>query len=164
MPSDLAANKNLKVISSLMENTVQFLGMNVKMKPFDDLKVRQAIAYAIPYQKIIDVAVFGRARPLFGGPAKVSTAEWPQPSPYVTDLAKAKQLLAEAGYPNGFETTLSFDLGAAVVNEPLCVLVQESLAEIGIKATINKIAGANWRAAFTKKTLAAAQPDVRRLV
>ncbi len=151
--SDLAANKNLKVISSLMENTVQFLGMNVKMKPFDNLKVRQAVAYAIPYQKIIDVAVFGRARPLFGGPAKVSTAEWPQPSPFVTDVAKAKQLLAEAGYPNGLETTLSFDLGAAVVNEPLCVLVQEGLAEAGIKATINKIAGANWRAAFTKKTL-----------
>ena len=107
----------------------------------------------IPYQKIIDVAVFGRARPLFGGPAKVSTPEWPQPSPFVTDVAKAKQLLAEAGYPNGLETTLSFDLGAAVVNEPLCVLVQEGLAEAGIKATINKIAGANWRAAFTKKTL-----------
>ena len=35
--------------------------------------------------------------------------------------------MAEAGYPNGFETTLSFDLGFAGVNEPLCVLVQESL-------------------------------------
>jgi peptide/nickel transport system substrate-binding protein len=151
--SDLAANKNLKVISSLMENTVQFLGMNVKMKPFDNLKVRQAVAYAIPYQKIIDVALFGRARALYGGPAKVTTPEWPQPSPYVPDIAKAKQLLAEAGYPDGFETTLSFDLGAAVVNEPLCVLVQESLAQAGIKATIDKVAGANWRAAFTKKTM-----------
>jgi peptide/nickel transport system substrate-binding protein len=151
--SDLAADKNLKVISSLMENTVQFLGMNVKMKPFDDLKVRQAIAYAIPYQKIIDIAVFGRARPLFGGAKEVTTPEWPQPSPYVTDLAKAKQLLAEAGYPDGFETTLSFDLGAAVVNEPLCVLVQENLAAIGIKARIDKIAGANWRGTFSKKTM-----------
>jgi peptide/nickel transport system substrate-binding protein len=83
----------------------------------------------------------------------VTTPEWPQPSPYVTDLAKAKQLLAEAGYPDGFETTLSFDLGAAVVNEPLCVLVQENLAAIGIKARIDKIAGANWRGTFSKKTL-----------
>ena len=41
--------------------------------------------------------------------------------------------MAEAGYPNGFETTLSFDLGFAGVNEPLCVLTQESLAQIGIK-------------------------------
>jgi len=68
-------------------------------------------------------------------------------------LAKAKALLAEAGYPNGFETTLSFDLGFATVNEPLCVLVQESLAQIGIKATINKVPGANWRTELNKKVL-----------
>jgi peptide/nickel transport system substrate-binding protein len=151
--AELAADKNVKVVSSLMENTVQFIGMNVKMKPFDNLKVRQAIAYAMPYQKIIDVALYGRARPLFGGPDTVTSAEWPQPHRYMTDPAKAKQLLAEVGYPDGFETTLSFDLGAAVVNEPLCVLVQEALGQIGIKVRLDKIAGSNWRAAFTKKTM-----------
>src|SRR6195256_2294530 len=151
--AELAADKNVKVVSSLMENTVQFIGMNVKMKPFDNLKIRQAIAYAMPYQKIIDVALYGRARPLFGGPDTVTSAEWPQPHRYMTDPAKAKQLLAEVGYPDGFETTLSFDLGAAVVNEPLCVLVQESLGQLGIKVTLNKIPGANWRSEFSKKTL-----------
>jgi peptide/nickel transport system substrate-binding protein len=55
--ADLAADKNVRVVSSLMENTVQFIGMNVRMKPFDDPRVRQAIAYALPYQKIIDVAL-----------------------------------------------------------------------------------------------------------
>ena len=55
--------------------------------------------------------------------------------------------------PNGFETTLSFDLGFAVVNEPLCVLVQESLAQIGIKTTINKIPGSNWRNELLKKEM-----------
>ena len=78
---------------------------------------------------------------------------WPQPTNYNTDIAKAKALLAEAGYPNGFETTLSFDLGFAGVNEPLCVLVQESLGQIGIKTTINKIPGANWRTELNKKEL-----------
>jgi peptide/nickel transport system substrate-binding protein len=151
--AEMAADKNVKVVSSLMENTVQFIGMNVKMKPFDNPKVRQAIAYALPYQKIIDVALYGRARPLFGGPDIVTSPEWPQPHRYVTDPAKARQLLAEAGYPDGFETTLSFDLGAAVVNEPLCVLVQEALGQIGIKVTLEKISGANWRAAFSKKTM-----------
>jgi peptide/nickel transport system substrate-binding protein len=97
--------------------------------------------------------MFGRARPLYGGPAAVTTPDWPQSSPYTTDLAKAKQLLAEAGYPNGFETTLSLDLGAAVTNEPLCVLLQESLAQIGVKTVINKIPGASWRAEFSKKSL-----------
>ena len=61
-------------------------------------------------------------------PTRPTEVAWPQPTKYVTDIAKAKALLAEAGYPNGFETTLSFDLGFAGVNEPLCVLVQESLA------------------------------------
>ena len=162
--SDLAADKNLKVVSSLMENTVQFLGMNVKMKPFDDLKVRQGIAYAIPYQKIIDVAVSGRARPLFGGPPQVTKPEWPQPSPYVTDLAKAKQLLAEAGYPDGFETTLSFDLGAAAVNEPLCVLVAETLAAVGVKAQDRQDRRRELAYRLQQEDAAAAQPDVRRLV
>ena len=97
--------------------------------------------------------MFGRGKPMFGGPPEVTEPVWPQPHPYTTDLAKAKQLLAEAGYPDGFETTLSFDLGFAVTNEPLCILVQESLAQIGIKATLNKIPGANWRAEFSKKTL-----------
>ena len=151
--AEMAEHKSVKVISSLMENTVQFIGMNVTMKPFDNPKVRQAIAYAIPYQKIIDVAVYGRARGLFGGPDQVTTSEWPQPHRYVTDPARARRLLAEAGYPDGFETTLSFDLGAAVVNEPLCVLIQEALGQIGIKATIEKIAGSNWRAAFTQKKM-----------
>ena len=61
--------------------------------------------------------------------------------------------MAEAGYPNGFETTLSFDLGFAGINEPLCVLTQESLAQIGIKCTINKIPGATWRTELNKKVL-----------
>jgi peptide/nickel transport system substrate-binding protein len=61
--------------------------------------------------------------------------------------------MAEAGYPNGFDTTLSFDLGFAGVNEPLCVLTQESLAQIGIRTTINKVPGANWRTELNKKTL-----------
>ena len=108
----------------------------------------------IPYQKIMDAVLFGLAKPMFGAPAGAPTeVAWPQPHKFNTDIAKAKALLAEAGYPNGFETTLSFDLGFAGVNEPLCVLTQESLAQIGIKCTINKIPGANWRTELNKKVL-----------
>jgi len=118
------------------------------------VKARQAVAYAIPYQKIMDAVMFGLANPMFGVESnKASSLAWPQPHGYTTDLAKAKALLAEAGYPNGLDTTLSFDLGFAVINEPLCVLVQESLAEIGIRASLNKVPGANWRAELLKKEL-----------
>ena len=102
----------------------------------------------------MDAVLFGLSKPMFGAKADAPTeVAWPQPHAYTTDIAKAKQLLAEAGYPNGFETTLSFDLGFAGVNEPLCVLTQESLAQIGIKTTINKIPGANWRTELNKKVL-----------
>ncbi|GAB4066293.1 ABC transporter substrate-binding protein [Ancylobacter sonchi] len=144
----------VKVVSNPVSNGVQYIGMNVTKPPFDKLEVRQAVAYAIPYQKIMDAVMFGLGKPLYGAASnKVSQPVWPQAHGYNTDIAKAKELLAKAGYPEGFETTLSFDLGAAVVNEPLCTLVQESLGQIGIKVTLNKIPGANWRGEITKKEM-----------
>jgi peptide/nickel transport system substrate-binding protein len=151
--SELAEEGKLTVVGTPIDCCIVYIDMNVKVPPFDNPKVRQAVAYAIPYQKIMDAAMFGRGVSMFGGPPKVTSTDWPQPSPYVTDLAKAKQLLAEAGMPDGFETTLSFDLGVAVTNEPICVLAQESLGQIGIKLTLSKIPGANWRAELAKKTL-----------
>jgi peptide/nickel transport system substrate-binding protein len=142
------------VATTPIGNGIGYLGMNCKNPPFNDVRVRQAVAYAIPYQKIMDAVLFGLAKPMFGAAADTPTeVAWPQPHHYTTDLAKAKQLLAEGGYPGGFETTLSFDLGFAVVNEPLCVLVQESLAQIGIKTIINKVPGANWRNELLKKEM-----------
>jgi len=144
----------LDIVSTPYSNGIQYIGMNVKQPPFDNLKVRQAVAYALPYQKIMDAALFGLAKPMFGAPPGTPIAvAWPQQHGYITDIGRAKQLLAEAGYANGFETTLSFDLGFAGVNEPVCVLTQESLAQIGIKCTINKIPGATWRTELNKKVL-----------
>jgi peptide/nickel transport system substrate-binding protein len=151
--AELAALKKIKVVGTPIENAMQYIGLNVKQPPFDNVKVRQAIAYAIPYQKIMDAVLFGRAAPLYGGKGEIASTEWPQPTPYTTDLARAKQLLSEGGFPNGFETTLSFDLGLAGINEPLSILVQESLAQVGVKATISKVPGANWRGELLKKNM-----------
>jgi peptide/nickel transport system substrate-binding protein len=151
--ADLSNNKQLKVISTLMDNTVVFVSMNVTMPPFDNPKVRQAISYAIPYQQILDLAVYKRGRVLSGGPDKVASPNWPQPGPYRTDIAKAKALLAEAGFPNGFQTTLSYDLGNVVTDESTSILIQNSLAQIGVKVSLNKIPGANWRSELAAKKL-----------
>jgi len=151
---ELKQDGKLAIVSTPYSNGIQYIGMNVKSPPFDNLKVRQAVAYAIPYQKIMDAVLFGLAKPMYGATADAPTqVTWPQPHKYNTDIAKAKALMAEAGFPNGFDTTLSFDLGFAGVNEPLCVLTQESLAQIGIRTTINKVPGANWRTELNKKTL-----------
>jgi len=155
-PKDIVEMKQegkVNVVATPIDNAVQFVVMNEKMKPFDDVRVRRAIAYAIPYQKIMDVALYNQARPLFGGSEEVKDATWPQRSPYDTDLAKAKALLDEAGLAEGFETTFSFDAGSAGILEPMSVLIQESLGRIGVKVTLDKIPGANWRSSFTSRKL-----------
>jgi peptide/nickel transport system substrate-binding protein len=145
---------SVKVSSSPIENSMLYLGMNVTKPPFNNPKVRQAVAYALPYDRMYDNALYGRGIKLYGAASdKVKTTAWPQPTAYKTDIAKAKALMAEAGAAAGFETTLSFDLGGATVGEPMAVLIQESLAQIGIKTTINKIPGATWRAALLKKDM-----------
>ncbi len=144
----------VNVVTTPIENAIWYVGMNVKNAPFNNVKVRQAVAYAIPYEKILDNAMYKRATKMWGDKDnKAAGTGWPQVHGYKQDIPKARALMKEAGAENGFETTLSFDLGGATVSEPACVLIQESLALIGIKCTINKIPGANWRAALLKKDL-----------
>ena len=143
----------IKVSGVPIPNALWYLALNTAKPPFDNAKLRQALAWAMPYEQIQTGAFFGRAVPMYGGPAEVSKPVWPQPFPYVTDIDKAKSLMKEAGFESGFETTLSLDTGTATVGEPSIVLIQENLAKIGIKTTINKIPGANWRTTLNKKEL-----------
>src|ERR1700749_2944999 len=114
----MKANGKLDVVSLPFSIGIQYIGMNVTKPPFDNPKVRQAMAYAMPYQKIMDAVLFGLANPMFGAAAdKPTEVAWPPPTKYMTDMAKAKALMAEAA-PNGIDTTLSFDLTLAQVNDP----------------------------------------------
>src|SRR5271155_2017003 len=151
--SELKKAGKLAIISNPIGNGMYSVEMNVKNPPFDNPKVRQAVAYALPYQKIMDAAMFGLANPLFGGPSNtVTDIAWPAKTGYSDDMAKAKALMAESGVTN-IETTISYDLGAGDICEPISVLVQESLGQIGIKSTINKVPGANWRSEMAKKSM-----------
>ena len=127
--------------------------MNVTIPPFDNPKVRQAIAYAIPYEDILGTALFDRGIGMFGGPGDPTTTDWPQPSPYKTDLDKAKALLAEAGFPDGFKTTLSYDVSTATTREPIALLVQDSLKKIGVEVEIEKVPGADWYTRLNQKSM-----------
>jgi len=156
--SEIAAEKGsgkYVVTGVPIENSLKYLGLLTTQKPFDDVRVRQAIAYAVPYEQISKVAIYGRGRMMSGAPADApKAAVWPQPFPYDTDLEKARKLLAEAGYADGFETTLSFDMGEGTADEPAAVLIQQNLAKLGIKMAIEKIPSSNFRAAMLQKNRA----------
>ena len=70
-----------------------------------------------------------------------------------TDLARAKALLAEAGFPNGFSTTFAFNVGAAAANEPVAALLKELLAKVGIKVEIQKQPDAEFNTLAEKRKM-----------
>jgi peptide/nickel transport system substrate-binding protein len=146
--SELAAEGKLTVVSTPVENCLNCVGLNLTFDPFKDKKVRQAVAFAIPYEEIFKAAAYNQGVKTWGGasmtPADIS---WPQPFPYKLDLDKAKDLLKESAHAGGFKTTFSIDLSQSSWMEPTALLIQESLAKIGIETTIEKIPGANWRTA-----------------
>jgi peptide/nickel transport system substrate-binding protein len=117
----------------------------MEFEPFKDKRVRQAVAWSIPYQKIFEQAAYEQGVPMWGGTATVDKIAWPQKSPYNLNIEKARALMAEAGYEDGFEVPLSINLSNADWAEPAALLIQQGLADIGIRATIEKIPGANWR-------------------
>ncbi len=143
----------VKVISTPQFNAFAMVAFNTQMAPFNNVKLRQAIAHALPYTDMFKAAIFQRGAPMFDGTWSDAPGEskFPQPMPFRTDLAKAKQLLIEAGYPNGLETTFSFNVGSAAINEPMSALIKESLAKIGIKVEIQKMPDAQISTLISEK-------------
>jgi peptide/nickel transport system substrate-binding protein len=140
MPSVQAlinTNKNIFVTKELTYNPF-IVYMNQGVKPFDDLRVRKAVAMAIDREGMIKSLrpggqVSGPVTPLVAGALTSDEVKGLQPY----DPAQAKKLLADAGYPNGFDTKMLVTNGYSdtVVRE--AQWVQEDLSKIGIKATID---------------------------
>ncbi|MGO8558800.1 ABC transporter substrate-binding protein [Rhizobium ruizarguesonis] len=117
-----------------------YITLNTKVKPFDNVKVRQALNMAINKDRITRI-LNGRATPanqplppLMPGYDKAFTG-------YAYDVAKAKALLAEAGYPDGFETVL---YSTNTDPQPrIAQAIQQDLAAVGVKAEVRALAQAN---------------------
>ncbi len=158
-PTDAAALEakgKLKVISTPQYNAISFISFNNKIPPFDNVNVRKAIAYALPYDDMFKAALFGRGFPLYGATwtdGKAPSGGFPIPQPVKLDLAKAKEYLAAAGMPDGFSTTFSFNVGQANVAEPMAALLKETLAKIGIKVEIQKLPDAQMSTLINEKKL-----------
>ncbi|WP_372500982.1 ABC transporter substrate-binding protein (plasmid) [Tistrella mobilis] len=154
-PKDVAAidaDPKVDLISLPVTNSFRFVAFNTQTAPFDDVRVRQAIAFALPYDAMFQGAIFGRGTPLYGAASdQPETSSFPQPYPYATDLDRARALLAEAGHEGGFETSFSYNVADAITADPIALLVQEQLGRIGIKVVIEKVPAAQWGTLLTEK-------------
>jgi len=113
---------------------------NTANKPLDNVKVRQALSYAIPYADIITVGAQGYGTQSHG-PVPEGVFPWSADVPqYAQDLDKAKTLLTEAGYPDGgFKINLTY--AAENQNEArFAPLIKEAYAKLGVDVTITPIA------------------------
>ncbi|MEP2954634.1 MAG: ABC transporter substrate-binding protein [Sulfitobacter sp.] len=118
------------------------LSINNKREPFDNVKVREAVAHAIDRQAIIDGAMFGYGTPIgtHFAPHNPDYVDLTEMSSY--DPEKSKALLAEAGFPDGFETTLHLPPPSYARRGGEIIAAQ--LAEVGIKAQITNVEWAQW--------------------
>ncbi len=128
------------IIGSTEGETI--LSINNKMPPFDDPKVRAAVAHAIDRQSIIDGAMFGYGTPIGTHFAPHNPAYVDLTGDSAFDPEKAKALLAEAGFADGFETTLHLPPPSYARRGGEIIAAQ--LAQVGIKAEIINVEWAQW--------------------
>jgi peptide/nickel transport system substrate-binding protein len=127
-------------------NATSYVGdpftMNAARKPFDDIRVRKALAYCVDHNEALKVLMDGDGvvgGMLIPGPWSISAEELAKIPGYGKDVeanrAEARKLLAEAGFPEGFETTLTARK-AAGTHEDRAVFLADQFAKIGVKAKV----------------------------
>ena len=121
----------------------KYIGLNLMREPLNDVRVRQAIAYAINREDLCAAGDFGLCTPLYGGPIDVGSPWHFDYAPYSQDLEKSRALLAEAGYPDGFEMEL---MPTSTYQDTVrqAQVLQAQLAAVGIRTTINAPEWAEW--------------------
>jgi len=128
----LETNPDIQIYSTPTAN-MRFVGMNLMYEPLGKLEIRQAIRYAIDYDGIVDYIIEGAGE-------KIQTfiprgfLGYNPAMPYTRDLDKAKALLQQAGYPNGFEVELVCENASPWID--IATQIKSDLKQIGITVTI----------------------------
>lgn len=123
--------KNL-IVRSPGLNTY-YLGLNCEKEPFDDVRVRRALNYAVDRKKMLEKMMEGRGI-LAEGPVPPLLRHYAIEQKYAYDPEKARQLLKQAGYPDGF--SMKIYQTADIENLNLCQVVQNFLKDVGVRADI----------------------------
>ncbi len=128
-----------------------WIELNTAFKPLDNPKVRQALNYAMPKDDVVAT--------ILQGYGKKMTAVMPDFYPGATaefyhfdyDIKKAKALLAEAGYAEGFSTVLAYNAGDPI-EEPIAIMYQTALKQIGVTVDLKKLPAGTFFDSLTKRS------------
>lgn len=128
---------NLGLIE-IPSSRLNYIGFNLQHPPFDDIRVRQAMAMVVDLDDIVEAAIDGLGIPAFGPLSPIVTGAPSDLTTITGTVDDAIALLAEAGFSDGFETVIS--VGAGRQDEVITAQIfQANLATIGITARINEI-------------------------
>jgi len=144
---ELIADPNIRLTSK--SGVMLYMGLNTFKPPLDSVKVRQAINYAMDIDIICDKIFLGAAQPMAGPVFRVTNGFNKNIKPYPHDPEKAKKLLGEAGYENGFEiilTTRQHGIEGTTNVLEVSQAIAAQLEEVGIKVKLRMVDPAtNWK-------------------
>lgn len=133
----LEANPDTEILRAVPARTC-YVGMNNQWGPFKDKRVRQALNYAVDKNAINESIFLGEAVISTGPMTSSAFGYFPQEI-FEYDPAKAKALLAEAGYPDGFEVTLTYSPGRYLMTTEVCEAVASYLADVGLTVNLKAV-------------------------
>lgn len=136
-PTEIARLENVDGVDVVRQTSVRviYLGFNQEREPFKDVRVRQALNYAIDKETLINTIFQGVGKPSTA-PVVPAIFGYTEVGPYEYNVEKAKELLAAAGYADGFEITLFHPTGRYPQDATVAVAVQAMLAEVGVTAKL----------------------------
>ncbi|OWZ85011.1 glutathione ABC transporter substrate-binding protein [Natranaerobius trueperi] len=136
-PTDLDRVEEAEELNLMREDdlSTEYVGFNMEVEPFDDKRVRQAINYALTMEPVVENVYYGLGQPARGPLAPAVYGAHEDLEGYEHDLDKAKELLADAGYEDGFEVELWTN--EQQQREDIAEIVQGQLSQIGIDVDIS---------------------------
>ncbi|MFP4535639.1 MAG: glutathione ABC transporter substrate-binding protein [Spirochaetaceae bacterium] len=130
----LEGESGIEVVYEQSVRTI-YIGFNNQKEPFDDPLVRRALNYAVDKQSIVD-GLFDGVFTVADAPVVPAVFGYESVGPYEYDPDRAKELLEEAGYPDGFSMTLHHPSGRYLLDATVAEAVQDMLTEVGIDVTL----------------------------
>jgi peptide/nickel transport system substrate-binding protein len=145
------AGNPVATVTSVEASQMLWIELNTAFAPLDNIKVRQALNYAMPKQQIVETILQG-----FG---KKMTTFMPDFYPGATDafydydydIEKAKALLVEAGFPDGFSSVLAYNAGIPF-EETIAIMYQTALKKIGVEIELKKLPAGTFFDALVKRS------------